>query len=92
MSAIATPINATVNPVCACDTRSTIAIIKIIVLIMKSFLFSIASLGLGKVEGSTFSFLFAESSFLNAKKKNTIIAISAIPAIRPVFVRKSAKL
>lgn len=54
MSAIATPINATVNPVCAWDTRSTIAIIKITVLIMKSFIFSIASLGLGKVEGSTF--------------------------------------
>ena len=66
--------------------------IKIIVLTMKSFLFSIASPGLGNVDGSIFSSLFAVSSFLNAKKKKIIIAIRAIPAIRPVFVRKSAKL
>ncbi len=43
--------------------------IKIIVLTMKSFLFSIASPGLGNVDGSIFSSLFAVSSFLNAKKK-----------------------
>lgn len=38
-------------------------------------------------------FIFVCSKFLlNAKKKKIIIAIRAIPAIRPVFVRKSAKL
>ena len=67
IAAITTPINATVSPVCACVTRRTTAIRKIIVLTMKSFLFSIASAGLGKVAGSTGSPFAAESSFLNAK-------------------------
>ena len=42
-----TPIVATVNPVCACVTSRTTATAKIALLIAKSRLFSMASLGFG---------------------------------------------